>query len=50
LLISLFSCSNFGDVAQLVVQRVLQMPKSQLIMMWHHCLLEAYRYLAFRRL
>jgi hypothetical protein len=37
-------------VTELVLARLQQIPKAQRILYWHHCLLEAYRYLSFRHL
>jgi hypothetical protein len=37
-------------VVELVLQRLQQIPKSTRILFWHHCIMEAYRYLSFQRL
>jgi hypothetical protein len=34
----------------LVIDRVKELPKEQLVMLWHHCYLEAFRYLTYKRL
>lgn len=32
-----------------MINRVKQLPRHQLVMMWHHCYLEAFKYLSFKR-
>ena len=42
--------TNFDNVVQMVVKRAVQIKKSQLLLLWHHALLEAYKYLVYTRL
>ena len=42
--------TNFDNVVQMVTNRVAQMKKSHLMLLWHHALLEAYKYLVYTRL
>ena len=41
---------HFDTVVKLVIERARTIPRHQLILHWHHCLLNAYRYLSFHRL
>ena len=41
---------HFDAVTELVLERCRAIPKQQLILHWHHCLLWAYKYLSFNRL
>ena len=43
-------CSNFQAVAELVLERARSIPRHLIVQYWGHALLEAYRYLGFRRL
>lgn len=46
----LICCRNFKAVADLVVSRIKDMPRHQVMMFWHNALLEAFLYLTFKRL
>ena len=41
---------HFQNVVGLVLARVKQMRRSQLVLFWHHILQYVYRYLGFHRL
>ena len=41
---------DFKEVCRLVIERVKEMPKHQLVMMWHQCYLEMFKFLTFKRL
>ena len=41
---------KFENVAKLVRDRIEQIPKSHILLFWHHCLLYVYRYLDYYRL
>jgi hypothetical protein len=45
----IFKYSNFKEVCEVVIQRAKELPKHQLVMFWHHCYLEAFEYLSFKR-
>ena len=34
----------------MVIKRIMKMNRASLLMMWRHCVLEAYRYLQFKQL
>ena len=42
--------SHFANVAKLALERAQQIPLAHRLLFWRHCLLEAYKYLAFQRL
>ena len=44
------SKGHFKVLSELVMQRAQMIEKHTVILFWHHCLLEAYRYLSFERL
>lgn len=39
---------HFQQLAGLAVQRAREIPKAHRLLFWHHCLLEAYRYLSYQ--
>ena len=41
---------HFANVTELVLARARQIPLAHRLLFWHHCLLEAYKYLIFQRL
>ena len=41
---------HFPTVLKLVYARCKQIPRQQLVLHWHHCMLQAYKYLTFERL
>ena len=41
---------NFLEITRLVLQRFQQIPKAHRILYWHHCLMEAYKYIVFQRI
>jgi hypothetical protein len=49
-MLTFFPCSDFADVVRLVVQRVQELPKHQLLLCWGRAYLEAFHYLSFNRL
>ena len=42
--------SHFKEVVQLAIKRFQQIPKPHRLLYWHHCLMEAYKYLVFEKL
>ena len=42
--------TGFETVVSLVIRRFQEIKHSHRILFWHHCLLEAYKYLYFKRL
>jgi hypothetical protein len=44
------SKGHFDAVVRLVLEQCRQIPKHQLLLHWHHCLLYVYRYLSYHRL
>ena len=49
-LLTFFAFRNFSDVAKLVAERAHDLPKYQIQQFWHHCFLEAFHFLSFKRL
>ena len=39
--------SNFGNIVQIVLQRVQQIEKRILLLLWHHCYQKAFEYLVY---
>ena len=42
--------AHFENVVQAVIRRAREIPKPQVLLYWHHCLMEAYKYLDFHKL
>jgi hypothetical protein len=42
--------THFKETVRLVVARCRQIPKQHLILNWHHCLNNIYRYLSFHQI
>ena len=42
--------ANFKNVVEIVIRRVQEIERKTLLLLWHHALLEAYKYLVYTRL